>query len=63
MLFYLPFQGMIFVERFLGYTLTVKIAYDFAATVVFINSFVNPFVFCWRFGEIRRAVKNTLRKN
>ena len=63
MLFYLPFQGMIFVERFLGYTLTVQIAYDFAATVVFINSFVNPFVFCRRFGEIRRAVKNTLRKN
>ena len=61
--FYLPFHAMIFVEKFSGYTLTVKIAYDFAATVVFINSFLNPFVLCWRFGEIRRAVKRTLRKN
>lgn len=62
-IFYIPFHAMIFVERFSGYTLTVKIGYDFAATVVFVNSFLNPLVFCWRFGEIRRAVKNTLRKN
>ena len=62
-IFYLPFHGMIFVEKFSGYTLTVKIGYDFAATVVFFNSLLNPVVFCWRFGEIRRAVMNTLRKN
>ena len=62
-IFYLPFHAMIFVEEFSGYTLTVRIGYDFAATVVFFNSFLNPLVFCWRFAEIRRAVKHTLRKN
>ena len=62
-IFYLPFHAMIFVEKFSGYTSTVQIGYDLAATVVFINSFLNPLVLCWRFGEIRRAVKNTLKKD
>ncbi len=58
---YLPFCATMFVETFSGFTLTVKIAYDYASTVVFINSFLNPLVYCWRIGEVRRAVKNTLR--
>ena len=62
-IFYLPFCVTIFVETFTGYTLTLKIAYDYVTTVVFINSFLNPFVYCWRIGEIRRAVKNILRRN
>ena len=62
-IFYLPFFVTMFVETFSGYTLTLKIAYDYVATVVFINSFLNPLVYCWRIGEIRRAVKNALRKN
>ena len=60
-IFYLPFCATMFVETFAGYTLTVKIAYDYVITVVFINSFLNPIVYCWRIGEVRRAVKNRLR--
>ena len=60
---YLPFCTTMFVEAVTGYTLTVKIAYDYVTTAVFINSFLNPIVYCWRIGEIRRAVKNLLRKN
>ena len=63
LIFYLPFWLMMFVETLTGYTLTLKIAYDYAGTAVFINSFLNPFVYCWRIGEIRRAIKNTLSKN
>ncbi|XP_078363887.1 melanocyte-stimulating hormone receptor-like [Oculina patagonica] len=63
LMFYIPFLVTMFVETFSGYTLKVKIAYDYATTVVFINSFLNPFVLCWRIGEIRRAVKNLLRRN
>ncbi|XP_078363882.1 melanocyte-stimulating hormone receptor-like [Oculina patagonica] len=63
LIFYLPVCVTMFVDSFLGYTLTVKIAYDYASTVVFINSFLNPLVYCWRIGEIRRAVRNALRKN
>lgn len=60
---YLPFCATMFVETVTGYTLTVKIAYDYVTTAVFVNSFLNPIVYCWRIGEIRRAVKNLLRKS
>ena len=60
---YLPFCATMFVETFTGYTLAVKITYDYVTTVVFINSFLNPIVYCWRIGEIRRFAKNSLRKN
>ena len=60
-IFYLPFCTAMFVETFTGYTLTLKIVYDYVETVVYINSFLNPVVYCWRIGEVRRAVKNRLR--
>ena len=63
LIFYLPLLLTIVVKTVSGYTIRVKIAYDYVTTAVFINSFLNPFVYCWRIGEIRRAVKNALRKN
>ena len=63
LIFYLPICVTIFMEVSIGYTRTVKIAYNCAATAVFINSFLNPLVYCWRIREIRRAVKNVLRKD
>lgn len=36
--------------------------YDFSITVVFLNSAINPFLFCWRLQELRRKVLKTLRK-
>ena len=62
MVFYLPFCVTMLVDSFTGYSIEVKIAYEYAGTAVFINSFLNPFVYCWRIGEIRRAVKNLLWK-
>ena len=62
-IFYLPFCTTMFVETFTGYTLAVKIAYDYVTTVVFINSCLNPLVYCWRITEIRQAVKDTLTRN
>ena len=62
LIFYLPFGVTMLVEAFIGYTRSVKIAYDYVKTVVLINSFLNPLVYCWRIREIRQAVKNTLRR-
>ena len=62
LLFYLPFCVTIIVDSFTGYTKVVKITYDFSASAVYINSFLNPFVYCWRIREIKRAVKNTLQQ-
>ena len=62
LIFYLPFGLTMLLQVLSGYTRSVKIAYDYATTAVFINSFLNPLVYCWRIREIRRAVKNTLRR-
>ena len=62
LIFYLPYGLTKLVEAFIGNTRSVKIAYRYAATAVYINSFWNPIVYCWRIREIRRAVKNTLRR-
>ena len=35
------------------------IAWKFTSTVVFMNSALNPFIYCWRLREIRTAVKKT----
>ncbi|XP_078345388.1 melanocortin receptor 3-like [Oculina patagonica] len=34
----------------------------FSATVVFMNSSINPFLYCWRLCELRTAVVSTARK-
>ena len=54
LIFYLPFGVTMLVEACIGYTRSVKIAYDYTSTVVFINSLLDPLVYCWRIREIRR---------
>ena len=63
LIFYLPFVVPLLMEKFIGYTRTVRIVYEYAATAVFINSCLNPVVYCWRICEIRRAVKNVIRRS
>ena len=63
LLFYFPFCVTMFLETLFGYTLKVKIAYDYATTIVFVNSCLNPLVYCWRIKEVRHAVRNTLRRS
>lgn len=36
--------------------------WNFADTASFINSSINPFLYCWRLGELRRAVLKTVQK-
>lgn len=59
---YIPLFVTILVDALIGYTRAVKIAYDHVTTAVFINSCLNPLVYCWRIRDIRRAVKNVLRR-
>ena len=35
--------------------------YFSAVTVLFMNSSVNPILYCWRIGEVKKEVKNTLK--
>jgi len=39
-----------------------QIEWDFASTSVFLNSFINPFLYCWRVRELRTAVLKTARQ-
>lgn len=54
---YIPFLSIKIVQKLKGYTPSVKTAYVYASTVVFLNSSFNPVVYCWRITDIRKAVK------
>ena len=36
--------------------------YGMANVLVFFNSTINPFLYCWKISEVRRAVKQTIRQ-
>ena len=38
-----------------------KAEWRFGTTLVFMNSSINPFLFCWRLGELRTAVVQTIK--
>ena len=40
---------------------TLYLARQFATTLVFVNSSLNPILYCWKIREVRQAVKDTLR--
>ena len=40
---------------------SVFLAWSYALTLVFLNSTLNPILYCWKMGEVRQAVKNTIR--
>ena len=44
-----------------GVTPSVFIARAFAATLVFLNSSLNPIIYCWKIKEVRQAAKDTVR--
>ncbi|XP_068739745.1 melanocyte-stimulating hormone receptor-like [Montipora capricornis] len=60
--FYIPLFATVLADIMIGSTPSVKIAYDFSTTAVFINSLWNPVVYCWRIREIRQSVKSVLRR-
>ena len=58
---YVPFgiaAGIIYKTE--SYTLPVKIARDATVTLLYLNSSLNPFLYCWKLREVKQAVKNTI---
>ena len=62
LVFYLPFLVVMVLETIEGTTRSVGMAYDYATTVVLINSSVNPIIYCWRMKLVRSAVKQYLKR-
>ena len=46
----------------LVYPINLFLSSSLASTVAFINSALNPFLYCWRIYEIREVVKQTCCK-
>ena len=59
---YTPFLTAMVVRLLVGYSSSVKIAYEWGATVVYLNSSLNPLLYWFRMQEIRLATYNALRK-
>ena len=38
------------------------VAFSYTVTLVFLNSSLNPILYCWKIAEVRRAMKQTIRQ-
>ena len=45
-----------------GLSLSVYLATNYTATLVCLNSSLNPLLYCWKIREVRQAVKDTIRQ-
>ena len=61
---YGPYIVMAFLWQFgnVGYSTEVMIAGEVFYCLFFLNSSLNPVLYCWRIKDIRQEVKNTIRK-
>ena len=58
---YLPYAGLkAFVSFSSANEVSVIIGFRYTATLVFLNSSLNPFLYCWKIREVTQAVKDTL---
>ena len=61
---YSPYIVMAFLWNFgtVGYSTEVWIAYAVSFCLFFLNSSLNPVLYCWRIKDVRQEVKNAIRK-
>ena len=59
---YLPLGIVDILVLQIGKTPPVLVARTFGAALVFLNSSLNPIIYCWKIKEVRQAVKDTVRK-
>ena len=59
---YLPFTIVVALMPQRGIPISAYRAWHFTATLVYLNSSLNPLLYCWKISEVRQAVKETLRK-
>ena len=59
---YLPFAVVAALTPQRGMPLSIYLARQYTGTVVYLNSTLNPLLHCWRIREVRRVVKDTIRR-
>ena len=58
---YLPVAIMVALTSQRRIPISMYLTRQFTITVVFLNSSLNPLLYCWKIREVRQAVKETLR--
>ena len=59
---YFPSAVVMVLTAVRGFTSSVLLAQGWAFTLVFLNSSLNPVLFCWKIKEVRQAVKEIIRQ-
>ena len=59
---YLPFGVVTAIIVIRGLSSALFLAGGVAVSLIYLNSSLNPVLYCWKIKEIRRAVKNTIRQ-
>ena len=58
---YLPHTIVFLLVTQRGYSRSLYLARKFTPTLIYLNSSLNPILYCWKITEVRRAVKDTIR--
>ena len=58
---YLPFFACLVATRINGPSISLKRCYHLSLTLVFLNSSLNPVIYCWKMRHIRHAIMDILR--
>ena len=59
---YLPFLICTAVIRIYGSSIALKQFLLYSSTLIFLNSSLNPVIYCWKMRHVRHAIVNILRK-
>ena len=59
---YLPFAVVTVLIVIRGFNASLYLAEGVAVTLVYLNSSLNPVLYCWKIKEVRQAVKETIRQ-
>ena len=59
---YLPYVCTVLILSKGDRSLSKQFALEMSLTVMYINSCINPVLYCWRVSEIRKAMRKTVRK-
>ena len=60
--YYLPFLICMAVIRIYGSSIVLKKLFLFSLTLMYLNSSLNPVIYCWKMRRIRHAIIDILRK-
>ena len=59
---YLPYGILEAFQAHIGFSVSLYNAQLYASTLVYLNSSLNPILYCWKQNEVRQAVKDTIRQ-